>query len=723
MTPTLRDDPDLSGLTRQVLDFVKRGYREILLFALVGVLAAGFMVSQLDRSYQSTIRVMVDTPQRSPIESEQFSATLLETFVEGQVYLVEAREILSRVVERENLTDHPFYQSQPDTWADSALSRVRALISGPPSVEESDAPEMDPAVMTAVRTLRRNLNVGRERNTNVIRIDVTADTPRTAARIANAIAEVFVESRARDQSEQAVQMSGWLDTRVAELQDRLTRAEDAVAAFRVEYNMLSGTPGTLLSDQQLSEFNSELIRTRAALAERDAAYRRAIALRDAGGDMQTLPEMQSSSIVTTLRGQLLELQRREIGQAARGSANPRTSQISEERAALEDQLEAEIGRIVEQMRNEVETLQAREALVTAVLAEATGESGAASRRGVQLRDLERRAAAYQALYERYLSTGGLAEEALSFLPAGVVIVDPASISNAPVSPPVRVIMLFGLIFGGGIGTLIAFFRDTMRTGYVTARRVEEDLGLGVLASVPQLESTENAFDVATSQPFSDFAEATRTFRFAVGAAARPRNGMVLMLTSSSAGEGKTSLSAALAGSALTAGLRVLLIDADLRRSGLTRLFDMEGEEGLAEILEGKEWSFATESSDPELEILCAGVAGPRTADLLAQETLKRYLKNARNNYDLIILDGPPVANMADAPILAGLSDAVAFVIRWNVTPRDVVRKALSRLGTGRIRGVVLNGVDFKTAAQYGDSYDAYVQNSPRPLRKRDGATV
>jgi len=720
-----QDDTDLSALIRQALDFAKRGYREILLCALIGVVLAGYLVTQLDRSYRSTIRLMVDTPQTSPIESEQLSATLLESFVEGQVYRVEAAEVLRMVVERENLTEYAFFQSQPDSWVQNLVSRLRSMISPaqPERADEDDAAEMDPAVARAVRTLRSNLSVGRESNTSVIRIDVTADSPRMAARLADAVAEVFVETRARDQSQQAERMAGWLDTRVTELQDRLTSAEEAVATFRMENNLLGPSPDTLLTDQQLSEFNSELIRTRAALAERDAAYRRAMTLMETGGDMQTLPEIQGSSIVTSLRSQLLDIQRRELGQAARGTTNPRTGQISEERAALEQQLETEISRIVEQMRNEVETLEAREALVATVLQEAGGESGEASRLGVQLRDLERRAAAYQALYERYLSTGGRAEEALSFLPTGVSIIDPASRPTAPVAPPVRVIMLFGLLFGGGTGTLIAFFRDTMRKGFVTARRIESELGLPVLASVPQLEAGQKAYDLAVSEPFSQFAEAIRTFRHAIGVASRRKQGVVVMLTSSSAGEGKTNMSAAMAASGLTAGLRVLLIDADLRRSGLSRLFEIEGDAGLSEILAGQEWSFDEDTDALELDIVCAGVAGARHADLLAHDTMVEYLDSARSAYDLIILDGPPVANLADAPILAEIADAVAFVIQWNVTPRDVVRKALGRLGAQHVRGVVLNGVDFKTAAQYGDSYDAYVQIDPSTAGKRDGAAV
>ncbi len=723
--PPPNDAQRLPDLIRQGLAFARRGWLTIMLLSIVGMLLSVAFLSQLDRRYQSTVRVLVESPQRSPIESEQLSASLLETFVEGQVFLVESTEVLHAVVQRENLTDLAFFQSQPPSLPRRLLDPLRSLLSPAqaPATEDEEI-EMDPAEAAALRTLRRNLSISRERRANIIRIDVTADSARTAARIANAVAEAFVETRIRDQRERATQMADWIDNRALELQERLSRAEDAVASFREEYNLLSASPDRTLSDQQLSELNSELIRTRAALAERNAAYRRARAMMEQGGDMQTLPEIQRSEIVTGLRTRLLELERRESELSRRGGSTLRTGLVAEEREALEAQLAAEIARLVEQMRNEVETLQAREELVVAVLSEAGSESGVASRLSVRLRELERRAAAYQALYERYLSSGGLAEEAASFLPVGVTIIDRATLPNAPVYPPTRVILLFGLLLGAGLGTLVAFFRDAMRAGYLTAQQVEDDLGLPVLTSMPQLGRDVNAFDLALEQPLSPLAEATRTLRNALSGQALPgKAGQIVMLTSSSAGEGKTNLSAALAASALSAGLRVMLIDADLRRAGLTRLFGMNEEKGLAEILRGRGWSFAPRGPRAELEILSAGQDAPGLADRLASHVMKRYLNEARAHYDLIILDGPPVANLADAPILASSTDAVAFVVRWSVTPREIVRQALNRLGHHNVRGIVLNNVDFATSAKYGDSYESYVAIGPEPVRKGGGATA
>lgn len=111
MSPPPQEGGGLPDLLRQTLVFVRRSWRAILLCSLIGVLVARLILSQLDRRYQSTIRILVDPPQRSPIDSEQLSAALLESFVEGQVFLVESTEVLYAVVQRENLTDLPYFQS------------------------------------------------------------------------------------------------------------------------------------------------------------------------------------------------------------------------------------------------------------------------------------------------------------------------------------------------------------------------------------------------------------------------------------------------------------------------------------------------------------------------------------------------------------------------------------------------------------------------------------
>ncbi len=722
-------DQTLSDFLRHAGAFVRRRFRVILTGAGIGLALAVLIVAQLETRYESELLLRVEQPARSPIEAETKAATTTEAFVDGQVYIIESTEVLREAVQRAGLTEEPYFQPRPKSWLSRQIAALKGLVA--PAAQTDTEPaagngEMSAAEAYAVRTLRANLDAYRRGDTELISIKVTANSPRLAARAANAVGAAFEANRQAAQFDRASRVAGWLDDRALELQQKLADAEDAVAAFRIENGLISGEPGTTLSEQQLTQLNTELIDTRAELAQRRAAYSRFAEVVAAGGDVQSLPEVQGSEIVGALRARKLELDRREVELGGASASNPRLSSIREERSAIEAQMGAEVDRILEGLRNEVETLEARERLVVEALAQAGGETGLASRSSVELRELERRAAAYRALYERYLSNAGLVDEGITYLSSGIEIVDPAAVPKEAVYPPRKVFMLFGLLFGGAFGALYGAVREALLPGFMTGRQIGRVTGLPVLACVPQLGANENAQTLTRDAPMSAYAEAIRALRHELAGPDDSREeSPVVLLTSSSSGEGKTTLAAALATSAAAGGQNVLLIDADLRRGSLSKQFAPEGEAngpGLSDVLNAGTWSLPVlEPGAGEIDLLSRGSPVASPTDLLASRNLRDYLDDVRDAYDLIVIDGPPVANMADAPILARLADSVAFVVRWNETPRDVVSEAIQRLGdSAATLGVALNGVDLQQAAQYGETYGQYVLTSVQtgPTRHR-----
>lgn len=718
----------LADMFRQWGAFLRRRFREVLICMVVGGVLGALLVTRMELLYEGKLLLMVEPPARSPLETEASAAAAIDAFVEGQVYIIQSTQVLSDVVARTDLTSQPFFQSEPKGWLEGWIETVLATS---PALRAEDAAlldRLDPATAHAVRTLRDTLYVNREGDTGIISIRVIANDPDLAARIANTIGSSFVANREVSQFQQASRVAGWLDERAIELQLQLSQAEDAVASFRIDNNLVSGEPGITLSEQRLTELNSELINTRAALAERRAVYARATEVVSSGGTTASLPEMQGSEIFATLRALLLELERRETALGGPSTTNSRMTALREERAAIQRQLTDEVQRILDLIANEIETLEVREQLIADALTQAGGETGEASRSSVEMRELERRAAAYGALYERYLNNAGLVDESITYLISGVEVIDPANPPLDPRFPTPNAIIIFLLALGAMVGIGIGYGRESMQPGFMTARQVQRTLGRPVLASIPMLPPKASAWDMVRDLPMSPYAEAVRLLRHELSSrdlgrdsgrdSGRDPRGRspVLLMTSAVPGEGKTSLAAALATSASSAGLNVLLIDADLRRGGTTRLFGAERDEGLTEVMRTRTYGFDDlVPGAGELDLLPKGAPVTSPTDLFAGANLPRYLAEARKVYDLIVIDGPPVANMADAPLLARLSDSVAFVVRWKDTPRDVVQEALTRLGgdTGKV-GLTLNAVDLDVVAQYGETYGQYVLASQQP---------
>ena len=703
-------------LLRQALAFLRRRYLSILGTALLCGAVAGGATFLMDDLYRSQLLLIVEEPPRSPIDEEQANFQLTESFAEGQTYILRSNNLMRAVVERENLTEVADFQREQKTGLSLAISYLRGLLQPPREIQ----PGIDPETAYAMRVLQEQMRVERRGITNVIEVSVSASSPALAQRVTAALGEEFVQNRERAQQERASRMASWLDERAFELQRQLSESEDAVTAFRIENGLISGENGTGLGDQRLTELNSELISTRAELTERRAAFERARDVLERGGDLQSLPEVQRSEIVEQLRIALLQEQLN-LAELRRGGVNnTRLASLEEKIAELDAQVRGEVQRIVEGLGNEVSTLEAREMLVLNELARAGGETGADTLALLELRELERRAKANRELYTRYLENSGLAQENLSFLTSGVEIVDPATWPVEPYFPPTKIFILFGLVFGAGFGAVLAYLREAVVTrGFVTGQQLSRFLGLPILASVPRLTAAETkgrfAFDMPQEDPFSQFSEAIRSIRHELMAGYDPdkTGAPVVLITSASQNEGKSSLAVALASSAQAGGLSVLLIDADLRMGGLTDMMDMRGVEGLTELVRGQNWEVELENAEPGMgciDILPTGGTVKSPSDLLSVPGLRQYLAAARDHYDLVILDAPPVGNMVDAPILGRLADTIAFVVRWNHTPREVALEAIKRLDRSRVAGIVMNAVDVLQSAKYGDTYEAYVRD-------------
>jgi capsular exopolysaccharide synthesis family protein len=253
--------------------------------------------------------------------------------------------------------------------------------------------------------------------------------------------------------------------------------------------------------------------------------------------------------------------------------------------------------------------------------------------------------------------------------------------------------------------------------------VEEALGIPVLASVRQMNKSELVKDgknipipfYQMYRPISPFSEAIRTLRSSIHMSDVDQPPKVIHVTSACPGEGKTTIAASLAISAAFGGLNVVLVDADLRHPAASRLFKLDQEKGLVDVLMGA----ATADSvlrlhkDLKLNIIPAGSKSLNPPDVLGSERMKALIARLKETFDYVVLDTPPVGPVVDSVIVSNLSDKTIFVVRWAATPRELVETAIRQASTQkRVAGVVFNCVKhhakkYGAPYYYGKSYDKY----------------
>ena len=366
-------EPALLDL-REIIDFLFRRWKLISCIAAITLgafVGASYVVTP---SYTAVAEILLDAP-KDYISAQELGPEFRDntTFVESQISVLRSASLLQKVVDGQKLTEDENIDGSALEWLKGALEVSRVGLA------------------------------------DVIELSVTSHDPEQATALANAVADVYVLDRIESRYEGAKKASTWLSERAAVLREELSRSEEAVQKFRMEHNLLATTHGSLIG-QQLSELNIALINARAELAAKRAKYEQAEKLLRTGGDTQPLPDVLQSVVVTALRAQQAVVARKETDLSLKyGELHPEVTAAQAERRDIEEQISAEIQRLIGNLKNEVEAAEAREVALSRALASVSNQSEAEDQVAVQLRDLERIAAANKELFETFLSRAKIAE--------------------------------------------------------------------------------------------------------------------------------------------------------------------------------------------------------------------------------------------------------------------------------------------------------------------------
>jgi succinoglycan biosynthesis transport protein ExoP len=374
------------------------------------------------------------------------------------------------------------------------------------------------------------------------------------------------------------------------------------------------------------------------------------------------------------------------------------------------QFDAEIERAVTvikgSLKSHYESLRQQEELLQKNVEEARGRVLTDRNKNIQMQILQREADSTRTLYD------GLLQQYKDIGVAGatgtnnVSVVDRAELPGAPYKPNLlknlQIWLLLGLLAAGAAVAGLEIFDDTFKS----PEDIEDQLGLVVLGLIPKTK--EDIFECLRDSPVSAISESYRSLRTALQFSTSNGLPKSLIVTSTNAGEGKSTTSVALATNFAQLGMKVLLLDADLRNPSAHRLLKREAEIGLTNYLVGaasaEDILQATDISG--LSFMASGPVPPNPAELLAGQSMARLLSAASENFDAVIVDAPPVLGLADAPLLGSIAAGTLLVLGAGETRRGIVKGALKRLHFARAQvvGVVLNKFDMRAANYAYHSY-------------------
>lgn len=569
---------------------------------------------------------------------------------------------------------------------------------------KTDVQDPEIAMIQIARAFEERLSVRKDPQSYTVYMSFTSENPRDAKDIVNTLADEYLKFQIEARYEKSRRAYEWLNARVEELRQQVIAAENAVQDFSEQHNLFE-VEGSALEDSQIKDLNMQLSLARQDLATARAKSQQARSLKASGGSLSSLPEVLGSPLISSLREQEAELlrQRTELSNQF-GPKHPRTADINGQLGNLRGKISAEISRIADGVIKDVEIARQREQDIREQLKALQATSGGAKGFKAELDNLKQEAEATRELYEAFLTRMKETGETEDLEQVNAKIINEASLPLKPSYPKKSLIMLLSLFAGTSGGLAIAFLMSHIYRGFLNPAQVEDYLGLTCLGMVPEVSKKQIMVDMAMAYPSSAHAESLRTMMAGLQFAKEGEAPRSILIISSIPEEGKGWLSTSLARIVAKSGKRVLLLDCDMHRKMSLEVPANDPVKTLNEYLSGH----------AEIQDIIKVETGTKThyigsspetrnlQELMESDRMKQLMDYAHNEYDMVIVDSPPVIGLSDVLFLSQLVDTAILAIRWMDTPRYVVENALRTLSRARIPlfGAVMTRVNFNQFKRY-----------------------
>ena len=723
----------------QLLWFRRKLIIAITLFVAV---VSYIQVNEIKNVYTATSTMVIGLPESQVVNiQEVLSRGNSLGDVASEIEVLRSRVLAAKVIERLDLLNHPEFNPSlrepetslfdflkylnPKTWIPASWKktlkeamgketmRVVPAAAAPASEQDAEEQKRNRRIATATNILISKLNVKAVDWGKVINITFSSLDPKTASRVANDFPEAYIVDQLEAKFEATEKANAWLTGQLQELETMVVDSERAVEFYRDEYGLAEGSGNTLL-DTQVSELSSQLIIARSELAEVNARLNQLRRLLESGGQgAETAAEVMSSALVQQLRTQEAQaLSRQSELSVELGPKHPRMLQVSAEIIEIRERIRDEVQRIAIGLEQEAEFARTRVASLETNLRAARGETSAQNKEAIQLRALQREAAANRTLYQTFLNRFKETSSTQGLESSDARIISAAEVPGWPSSPNRKKLLTQYILLGffGACGLVLAL--QMLNPGMMTPEQVQQVLKEYVIGLIPISPNKAAPHDYVLEKPNSGLVEAINSLKFGLSLSDPDHPVKAIQVTSSVPEEGKTTLAVALARVMAASGQKVVLIDGDLRRSSIGKKLNMpEKHKGLSDlVLAGDEplAEFLLRDEKGNVDVIPTGTAKYANAtDIFSSHRMEEIVAMLKSIYDLIIIDTPPVMAVADARIIGRIVDKTLFVVRWDKTPRKVARAAVEQLHRAEvdIAGVVLQQVDLDRYGRmgYGDS--------------------
>ncbi len=712
-----------------------------LVISLVTVAISTLMMPKIYKAY-GTIEISPIAPQITSFEKEYELAQYnynwedLRKFYETQYKIIKSQSLAKVVVgELKNKNAYTNATNSDDDQSQGLFSLITGIFGDTKNSDDNSSKEASQkkslkqtkeerksAELRAARAFLGGIGVKPDRKSRLVEISYESADPEFSSLAVNTLIDKYIEWILVRRHESSKVAKEFLKKQLDQSKGRLERSEEELSKFAKGVDVVSLDKDLNLVYIQLEQLNKALAETETERLTKEAIHNDLNT-----GNYQFLPQIVNDESIQHLNETLTELKGEyENKSVVYGPNYPEIKQLGAQIARIQSEIDQRINHLAESIKRDYQAALTKENVLRERTKEQNKRASILNDKAIQYKILEREVDSNKAIYDTLLTRLKETEITSGIDTTNVQVVDYAATPKFPFKPSLPHNLLYALIFGLMVGGVLAIALEQLDSTIKDEEEVKRRYALPVMGSVPLVsgdkEVTENIEQVVYTAPKSIISESFRVIRTSILYSSPEHAPEAILITSTQPLEGKTTSASNLSLSLIQSGLRVVLVDADLRKPRIEKIFLKEPNGvGLSTYLVGKaEVSSLLHKTEFEnLDIIPSGPIPPNPAELIGSLKMRELIVNLTEQYDHVILDGAPISNFADSRLLSRYVDGVLIVTSVGITQRESLKTGMEEITKvgGNIIGTIVNRVD-SHRNKLKNSYYYYYSDEGEKHKKR-----
>ena len=698
----------------------------ILASLLITIITTAIVTFAMRPIYRGTTTIQINKESSQIVDFKEILAinTMDLDYYQTQYKILESRSLAKRVIQTLGLSNHPEFLPQNENspfqiWRSNLLTYLSNRLA---SQDQRRGPLSGNEKETANETriideFLDKLKIEPIRNSRLVRIHFDSHYPDLATQISNILAAIYVKQNLETRFTATEQAKEWLTGQLADLKGKVEKSDEALQAFGSRHDIISLEEKENIVMRRLSELNEAL-----AKAETERMAKEALYQQTQSQNSDSLPAILGNKLVQELKQTSIQLEAQYMKESETLFKPdwPELKRLKEQMETVKNRLNSEIKKIVAGLKNEYDSSLRTEVLLRNAFEEQKGKAMEMQQNAIQYNILKREADTNKELYRGLLQRMKEAGVSAGITASNIQVVDQAERPTKPFKPNKELNLLLASVVGLFLGVGLAFFLEHLDDTVKTPEDLEGLIQLPSFGIVPEaaherrkLLDSNNSCPVeliTSGHPKSMLSEAYRSIRTSILLSTSGKPPRTIAISSPNPGEGKTTTVINTAIALSQTGVQVVVIDADMRKPRLHKIFGKENGVGLSNFLSGNAEldSVIKNSEIPNLYYIPSGPIPPNPSELLGSALFKEMTECLGSRFHHLLIDCPPMLAFSDSVIVSTNVDGVILVVIDGKTPRETLQRSKEILlqVDARILGVVINRAKIR-GGEYGSYYHRY----------------